>query len=232
MRHQREGDKFLMMMATGNPAELLAIKKCRLYLKAVTLADVLSADGNMVKEGVLQGIPLKSCLHWPNQGKPGTADWRVWNKFLKTLLWPDRIQVLDSYLLGKWHSTHVDWMWMGNIEVICNTMSNATYVPCHRGRLGLVLKMSLVKFNNTLYWVEVKQLGIQKIVVTNDLKKRIVETMGLNIFNENIPNTYRRFFGGALDYHKPEINCAQVHGHWWVSQSPLWWINSGAARLE
>ena len=57
---------------------------------------------------------------------------------------------------------------MGNIEVIRNTMSNATYVPCHRGRLGLVLKRSLVKFNNKLYLVEVKQLVFQKLAVTND----------------------------------------------------------------
>ena len=55
---QREGDWFLMELAKGSQEEIGSIQRCRLYMKAATLADVFSADGCALKESTMVGTPL------------------------------------------------------------------------------------------------------------------------------------------------------------------------------
>jgi len=40
------------------PAQLTQLNRCRLYLQAITLADIVSADGQCTIPDVLVGIPL------------------------------------------------------------------------------------------------------------------------------------------------------------------------------
>ena len=46
---------------------MLLIQRCRIYMRASTLADVFSVDGEALKESSMAGIPFESDLDWPNQ---------------------------------------------------------------------------------------------------------------------------------------------------------------------
>ena len=66
--------------------------KCRIYLKVLTLGDIVTADGTAIEENTLKGI-FNKCrarkLEWPVQQRPKDSEWRIWRKVLK-------ISVLDN----------------------------------------------------------------------------------------------------------------------------------------
>jgi hypothetical protein len=94
------------------PAQLTQLNRCRLYLQAITLAGIVSADGQCMIPDVLAGIPLsdrKSTIQWPNQQRPPPKDWTVWSSALKSL--QPRNKLVKP--LGEWlvSGTHQSWFW-------------------------------------------------------------------------------------------------------------------------
>ena len=74
---QCDGDNFIMNVAQGTTAELRSIQRCRVYMKAATLADVFIADGESLKESLVIGVPFVSKIDWPRQQRPPPSDWNV-----------------------------------------------------------------------------------------------------------------------------------------------------------
>eukprot|EP00957_Ditylum_brightwellii_P033314 2524520-Ditylum_brightwellii.AAC.1 len=78
---QRTNDVFLMdAFASSLPcdAALLHVNTVRLYLQALTLADIVDESGSYILPWTLTGSTrVMSTLNWPNQTKPSAYAWRI-----------------------------------------------------------------------------------------------------------------------------------------------------------
>jgi hypothetical protein len=108
----RRHDLYLMdyFIALRLPdAVLLTLNACRVYLQAITLSDITSADGTYILPEAKQGghIPYRtSRLDWPLQGRPLPADWRLWRNSLAYLENKGKL----AQPLGDWiSSSHQHW---------------------------------------------------------------------------------------------------------------------------
>jgi hypothetical protein len=78
---------------------------CRLYLQAITLADVSSADGTYILSAAKQGIQLTGCnssLDWPTQERPNKTAWEYQAYQLSHLETRGKLQTK----LGEWVNYH------------------------------------------------------------------------------------------------------------------------------
>jgi hypothetical protein len=97
------------------PAKMKILNACRIYLKAITLSDITSADGTYILDEAKSGAGIphrRSSLDWPEQGKPMKKEWEMWAEALSSL---DRKKKLIN-LLKRWlHSTHQTWEGVVNL---------------------------------------------------------------------------------------------------------------------
>ena len=82
---QWELDKFLMptFIASGvrQPLVLQALQRCRLYLRATTLADIMDGNREVISTWAWFGQQDKlrqTSLQWPTQPRPPESDWNLW----------------------------------------------------------------------------------------------------------------------------------------------------------
>eukprot|EP00957_Ditylum_brightwellii_P142685 10871765-Ditylum_brightwellii.AAC.1 len=76
-----------MKPPTGTLEQLSAI---RLFLQALTLADLANNTGTHIEPWVLSGTRVaKVLMHWPNQGRPPEQSWALCNFFLKKAFAPN-----------------------------------------------------------------------------------------------------------------------------------------------
>lgn len=108
----RQNDTFLMehFRKNGNHTkDMMALNRCRLYLKVLTLSDIASANRRYILPEVKLGQPLThrtSTLSWPDQDPPIKADWNLWAYHLAFLETRGRLTVP----LGDWISpSHLIW---------------------------------------------------------------------------------------------------------------------------
>lgn len=117
---QRDQDKYIMQLALDGRFDLSLVQQCRLFLKVVTIADVINAAGDQLEPWAFKGPGRESRLYWPAQGQPSKRAWTEWRKVLRSLL-TTYGQIVGKYLkptykLGKWISTHQIWQWRGNSQ--------------------------------------------------------------------------------------------------------------------
>ena len=116
---RRENDIYLMQTfvdANASPAQLATLNSCRLYLQAITLSDICEADGRRVCQEAWVGGKLPSPrtnIEWPNQGKPGKAQWRLWRSFLRKALGAIKREIMGVHEMGAWQENKTDhnWQW-------------------------------------------------------------------------------------------------------------------------
>ncbi|MGL5936611.1 MAG: hypothetical protein ACRCZI_13435, partial [Cetobacterium sp.] len=120
---KRAGDRFLMeafVNARFDAKQLKLLNEVRNWLKAVTLADVVTADGRTFLPGIKRGERSSQQLHnysWPRQPDRLTkAHWDIWeealNKCFGGHLEPDRL----LHPLGMWKTAAKgQWEWMVSI---------------------------------------------------------------------------------------------------------------------
>ena len=88
LRLLRQHDSFIMRRAVevSFPFETLdAINRCRLYLRVLTVAEIVTADGEFITDKAWNGIrdsTMESPYKWPTQPCPPPKDWRVWRAAL------------------------------------------------------------------------------------------------------------------------------------------------------
>ena len=58
--------------------------------------------------------------------------------------------------------------------------------------------------------VEVRRMGVRKILVTYASRPPQTENAPLNKFRESVPKEYARLYGQPLDGHKPQLNYNNV----------------------
>jgi hypothetical protein len=90
--HQREQDSFIMeeivTLPRINDTDLKAVQRCRLYLKATTIADLTNSAGTALADWVTNpkyrvNDNRPSHLLYPNQGKPTSTTWNIFVKRLQ-----------------------------------------------------------------------------------------------------------------------------------------------------
>jgi hypothetical protein len=95
-----------------NDEDMLWVYKCRLYLRALHLFDIVEGDGQSIDKSAWLG---STRMHpgkvesWPNQQKPPSNAWVVWPTALKAAFLY-RGQKLKTPL-GLWMSWQSDWIW-------------------------------------------------------------------------------------------------------------------------
>lgn len=115
---QRGHDAYIMDIALTipnlRPAELRYINYCRYFVQTLTIADITTACGTKISQGISNGTDLQllstSRLDEPYQEKPGNRAWTAWRKFLKHISSPNGTLYRP---LGPWlHRYHLlrrDW---------------------------------------------------------------------------------------------------------------------------
>ena len=85
----REEDEFIMpLFVKGGftPEELKVLNECRMFLHAITLADITVADGRTLHPQSYEGVRRESRLHeydWPRQPPMlSTTHWNLWKRAL------------------------------------------------------------------------------------------------------------------------------------------------------
>ena len=115
----REGDCFLMpfLVAQGVPPHTLEIlNECRLFLEAITLADIVSLSGASITEQALQGIKSLNSLQsykWPRR-PPSLPQhyWQIWRETLTRYLVKEGETQILKQPLGNWTvDPHLTWEW-------------------------------------------------------------------------------------------------------------------------
>ena len=109
----RVDDRSLMetFVAFGaNTKELIALNRCRIYIKAMFISDIVNYAGDSIGEDAKDvRLGRHSTLLWPNQTRPGKKDRRVWEKYVNRLSREDRLITP----LGRWTGpSHQIWPYM------------------------------------------------------------------------------------------------------------------------
>jgi hypothetical protein len=116
---RREQDQFLIkaFAAAGfRRSSLVTLNRCRLFLQAVTLADITTGSGNAITtwawEGQVPPSPMNTSWDWPVQGRPTPQQWKLWQRALQSTFGVAVGTRSLSTRLGRWIDADFDqWQW-------------------------------------------------------------------------------------------------------------------------
>ncbi len=119
-------DDFLMnlFMDEGYGHEdLLWLNRCREYLRATSVADIVTADGLRITPSAWSGTPdphRLSAYQWPRSACPSPTRWRLWRKALETtVLGHGGSSLKLSTPLGVWTDSLDCWSWFHSLHDRC-----------------------------------------------------------------------------------------------------------------
>jgi hypothetical protein len=108
----RQNDMFLVdfFVSLAYPRKVLAtLNHSRLYLQALTLSDIIAANGQYILPTARDGIRINtrlSLLQWPAQDRNTSGEWSLWKSALSQVETHGRLKTP----LGLWvHATHQQW---------------------------------------------------------------------------------------------------------------------------
>jgi len=118
LQHQRENDKFIMeeFVKYGySKQKLLTLNKCRMYLNAITLTDLVNGRGNQITTDSMMGRrndSRRSTFQWKTMNRPGYNSWLVWSTALRQVFCSTDNGHSLTVALGSWlHTKYCDWDW-------------------------------------------------------------------------------------------------------------------------
>ena len=85
--------------------KLRVFNKCRIYLRALTLADITRGDGEALLRDAWNGVNSFQCrtdLHWPQQQRPPGSDWTIWRECLGSMFNVSESRLHLPKRLGAW----------------------------------------------------------------------------------------------------------------------------------
>ena len=97
------------------PSAWKSVNRCRIYLKALTVADITGADGKYISHQIFWGQRVvnstRSHLNWPVWECPSKQDWRIWRRSLQQALCSNSSRKL-RLALGHWiYDVSHRWKW-------------------------------------------------------------------------------------------------------------------------
>lgn len=107
--------------------ELLACNKCRLFLKACTLSDIVTGDGNYISDQAWLGhLPVSPRRHnWPNLPKSSKAMWTIWQKWLLKTFTSRGRRLRNP--LREWTTWDAEWQWYMTSDGYLYSLQNNTW---------------------------------------------------------------------------------------------------------
>ena len=125
--------------------ELIALNKCRKFLKVLTIGDIITGDGTQIIKSIKYGQPSStatSTMQWPNQSDPGPKAWSIWRKNIKNLLEQDN-KLLPSLRPTTWiENKHrrINWFYHRGLDRLFRLTNDNKWLyyakTIHRGRRG------------------------------------------------------------------------------------------------
>jgi hypothetical protein len=97
------------------PYALIALNVCRMYLHAVTILDISTADGLFITNPAWSGMrntTQHSKYQWPRTHIPGNSTWQLWQEALeKAVVVPQATDLRIHFAIGHWIMDTSDWQW-------------------------------------------------------------------------------------------------------------------------
>ncbi|CAJ1927568.1 unnamed protein product [Cylindrotheca closterium] len=117
LQPMRQGDQLLVDLFIDSLVDQLTLKWlnwCRIFLHAVTLSDIVNAEGTAITLDAWKGIQadyLADRYQWPRTARPSNQWWTMWQQWISTHLTGHSNRRCLSNLLGPWHSADLSWKW-------------------------------------------------------------------------------------------------------------------------
>ena len=114
---QRDGDQLLVDMFIESLVDQETLKWlnwCRIYLHAVTLSDIVTADGAAITMKAWTGVRdshLVDRYQWPRTARPSNQWWRCWQQWLSNNVTGHSSRRRLSSPLGLWFHPDLSWRW-------------------------------------------------------------------------------------------------------------------------
>ena len=119
IKAKRENDIVLMDEAIQSgisDKEIQKVNRCRMYLKAESLADICNAAGTHIQQDAANletRARLRPKAQWPRQERPGPAHIKIWKKFLKSL--SDENGKVNTKM-GEWTESPSKQNWQAHLN--------------------------------------------------------------------------------------------------------------------
>ncbi|CAJ1933471.1 unnamed protein product, partial [Cylindrotheca closterium] len=113
----RQGDQLLVDLFIDSLVHQHTLKWlnwCRTFLHAVTLSDIVNAEGTAITLDAWKGIQadyLADRYQWPRTAPPSNQWWTMWQQWISTRLTGHSNRRRLSSPLGLWHSADLSWKW-------------------------------------------------------------------------------------------------------------------------
>jgi hypothetical protein len=115
---RRASDQFLMQAFVDNGyknKDLRLLNLCRMWVQAITLADITTGNGLYLRSQTHNGDYLKQTIdnkEWPKGGAPDKHSWRLWETALQQcFLQPHATYKKLRQPLGTWKNLPIHWKW-------------------------------------------------------------------------------------------------------------------------
>jgi hypothetical protein len=93
-----------------DPEHFISLNKCRLFLKAMYLSDIVDGSGSYILEEAWH--PMTQMItyrddSWPNQGFPILSAWTLWCQYLKISFISRGVHLRQPF--GTWKGLNNNW---------------------------------------------------------------------------------------------------------------------------
>jgi exonuclease III len=148
---RRHNDLNLMEQATDiyiSNTEAKEFNKCRIYLQALTLADITKGDGRGISYNSWNGIQSPSTARnqftWPITSRPPNRNWNTWRRILRTLFECNENGKFTKITLQDWQQDKNQWQWHENqLQTSLYQNKNGIWLKYSRaGRSKLAVRYS------------------------------------------------------------------------------------------
>ena len=113
--YSRQGDRDIMECFRLNKniptSSLKQLNRCRLYVQAFTLSDIVTSCGAWIRNEAWHGRKCDNGhdrKNWPIWGRPSLKDWTYWRTALRSTFCKEKEKKLDRPL-GNWTTIPVRW---------------------------------------------------------------------------------------------------------------------------
>ncbi len=177
---RRENDSYLIQTfyeVGFRGASLQALNRCRIYLRATTLSDIVTGSGSSITHGAWTGqrstINQSSSMYaWPVQHRPAARDWSTWQRALTAAYGVVASTRSWSGRLGRWIDSDSNWIWFisPTEERLYERRSDGWFFyPRYGGRSGR---------SHTLRFLRQAFPSTDSSLLPGDLTRTVVELQG------------------------------------------------------
>jgi hypothetical protein len=187
----RDGDISLMVSFLNGGCskdQLIILNKCRLYLRAFYLSDIVNGNGSLIESDSWNGriCNIHRQQSWPNQGKPPPSAWELWRTYIRKCFLGRGLRLYHT--LGTWRQQDSSWPWyyapasnrLYNVtestEYICTNARPVNPIFCHPTKYD-ILPDDLCRATIIVNGNKIMCTGFASIVVTTPPQRNSFQTL-------------------------------------------------------